>query len=324
MEQSCRTCLEMIATAALTKYIDLGRHTNTVLRSEDKDPSVELAVLASMALLKSSGLRQTLHPTTRVALSGINISRLLQAVAILHTQLKKLEILQLDTQRRNLEKLKVPQGVGRRQKTNNLKKEEIPVEIPVEIRLVLMQLYLLIGCASIAYRTWTPMGVKRAINEALAPHFFDRISTISPGCDARAIGEESSLALLRKTWSSLFENEAPSKIWEAFAHGNYPEIFRLAEYWYHISRSFTLVMVVVEERRATRTLGVKPNKGIKYDPLLGQSKHGMSSIRPFTDCKQGILTARHYTSAAPTLAHSPISRARTLRRCLSSSRSDRN
>jgi hypothetical protein len=232
--KTCNPCLERIASLALTAYQDLDK-TADRLKGLDKDPRVDLALVAATALLKLSGLRQKPSPSRLSPLSNVDVSRFLQAVVILGTQIDK-----------------------------------TPNEIPT--RLLLVQLYRLMGCASLAHQTWVPMDVKRTIQDSLSPLFFDRIFSISPG-----LLQQSRPALmepLRSYYSGCLRDKSPVKIWDAFTAGSYTSILEMAEYNDRLRRSCTLVMTAVEERRATRAYGGRIEGGIEQSPLLCESLVG--------------------------------------------------
>lgn len=229
--KNCKTCLESVTSAALSAYKDLEK-TPDALKGLDKDPRVDLALIAASALLKLSGLRQSRTPTKLPPLSDADMSRLLQASIIIGTQVQK-----------------------------------TPNEIP--LRLLLVQLYLLLGCASLAYQTWVPMDVKRTIQDSLSPLFFDRISTISPGLfqQTRRLMEP-----LTSYYGGCLREPSPVKIWDAFNAGSYISILDMAGHSDRLRRSCTLAMTVVEERRATRAYGGRIEGGIEQAPLLGKPK----------------------------------------------------
>lgn len=232
--RNCTTCLEGVATSALSTYQGLDKTPET-LKGLDKDPHVDLALVASSALLKLSGLRQSPSSPSRLPpLSGADPARLLQAAAVLAAQLSR-----------------------------------TPNEIP--LRLLLVQVYLLLGCGSLAQSTWLPMDVKRTIQDALSPLFFDRLSGLSPGLFQHSgPGRQALTEPLASYYSGCLREKSPVKIWDAFTAGSYTSILGMAAYSDRLRRSCTLVMSVVEERRATRALGGKIEGGIEQSPLLGE------------------------------------------------------
>lgn len=228
--RNCNICLESIASAALSAYKDFEK-TPESLKGLDKDPRSDVALVATSALLKLSGLRQTQLVTKLPPLSNVNIPRLLQATVILATQV-----------------------------------ERITDDIP--LRLLLVQVYLLLGCATLAHQAWQPMDVKRTIQDALSPLFFDRLSSISPGLFHS--GKRLLTHPLNTYYMPCLREPAPVKIWDAFASGNYTSILSMAEYSDRLHRSCTVVMAVIEERKALRACG-KAVVTIDQAHLLGKS-----------------------------------------------------
>lgn len=224
--KTCKACLESIVSTTLSKFREVEKHVDS-LKGLDKDPRIDLALVASSALVKLSGLRQ--NPTSRLPpLSNVDVPRFMQAILILATQVSK-----------------------------------TPNEVP--LRLLLVQFYLLLGCASLAYQTWLPMDVKRTIQDTLSPLFFDRIASLSPGLfnQNRHLTEP-----LTSYYTGLLREASPVKVWDAFAAGSYSSILDMANYWNRLRRSCTIVMTVVEERRATRAHGGRLDVGIEQSPLL--------------------------------------------------------
>lgn len=232
--KNCTSCLEGVASSALSAYRDIDKSPEA-LKGLDKDPHVDLALVAASALLKLSGLRQSASPSRLPPLSTADAPRrLLQAAAVLAAQLSR-----------------------------------TPNEIP--LRLLLVRVYLLLGCGSLARATWVPMDVKRTIQDALSPLFFDRLSGLSPGLFQHSgAGKQALTEPLASYYAGCLRERSPVKIWDAFAAGSYTSVLGMAAYSDRLRRSCTLVMAVVEERRATRALGGKLEGGIEQSPLLGE------------------------------------------------------
>lgn len=184
-----------------------------------------------MCLLKLAGLRQAPQPRLASPLRAVHAAPLLQAVALLDSQLAK-----------------------------------TPNEVP--LRLLLVQLHLLLGCASYAYQLWMPMDVKRTIQDALSPLFFDRLASISPGLLFHGGERRPLMEPLRSYFAASLGGRAPVKIWDAFAAGSYSAVLDMVGYMDRLRRSCTLVMTAVEERRATRAFGGRLEGGIDEVPML--------------------------------------------------------
>ncbi|KAK1830396.1 N-alpha-acetyltransferase 25, NatB auxiliary subunit [Podospora conica] len=215
----CRHCLKDIVTEAASTYKQISNDKQLIaaIPSLDKDPRLDLAMVIGTAILKLAGLRTKDHSLTRLPMRGVDAGLLLQATLVLDTQLK-------ETPREN------------------------------GLRLLLVQLHLLLGSASIAYQLWIPMDVKRTIQDALSPLFFDRISTLSPGLFH---GSRPLMEPLRVYYRHTLRDECPLKIWDAFQSGSYTSILGMNEYDSTLRRSCTLMMSMVEESRATRAFGGK-------------------------------------------------------------------
>jgi hypothetical protein len=132
------------------------------------------------------------------------------------------------------------------------------------LRLLLVKLYLLLGCASYAYKLWTPLHVKRTIQDALSPHFFDRISTLSPSLFLN----NRFIAPLWSYYVNTLRDPCPMRIWDAFSTGSYSSILDMTEYDDRLRRSCTVVMSVVEERQAALRFRGKLDDPVHETPLV--------------------------------------------------------
>lgn len=240
-DKNCKTCLDSVASTALSAYKE-AEESSDDLKGLDKDPRIDLALIAASAFIKLSGLRQMLTSSRLPTLGHADMSRLLQATSLISTQVTK-----------------------------------TPSDIP--LRLLLVQLYLLLGCGSLAYQAWTPLEVKRTIQDALSPLFFDRISTISPGLFQQR--RQPLMEPLTSYYTGCLREDSPVKIWDAFKAGSYISILDMAAYSDQLRRSCTLAMTVVEERRATRALGGRIEGGIDQSPLLGKSQQDAPATRTY-------------------------------------------
>ncbi|KAL2019351.1 hypothetical protein VTK56DRAFT_9731 [Thermocarpiscus australiensis] len=225
----CERCLRKIIVDASSAYKQItgDRELLDSIPRLDKDPRLDLALVMATSLLKLSGLRPRTSDVSRTLWQDVDPGLFLQAVLLLDAQLKE-----------------TPHDNG--------------------IRLLLVQLYLILGCASYAYQLWVPLDVKRTIQDALSPLFFDRISGISPGLFQ---GTRSLMEPLRAFYNNSLRDKSPLRIWDAFAAGSYTSILDITEYDAKLRRSCTLMMTLVEERRATRCFGGKIECEIDCHPL---------------------------------------------------------
>lgn len=238
--QPCITCLTKVAMAAASLRHDICADADFIkcIPSLDKDPRSDLSLILAMCLLKMSGLdgsQSLLHSGT--PLHSVNPARFLQAVLVLDTQLK-----------------------------------ETPHDPP--LRLLLVQLYLLLGCGLYAYQLWAPLDVTRTIQDSLSPLFFDRIFSLAPGLFQ---GSRPLMEPLRSYYFSTLKDKSPVRIWDAFSSGSYSSILDMAEYDSRLRRSCTLMMTVVEERRATRAFGGRMDD-VDELPLIGEETLPLSQV----------------------------------------------
>lgn len=232
----CEHCLRTLIADASNAYTQVNSDQELLdaIPGLDKDPRLDLAFVMGTSLLKLSGLRPRTSDLTQSLWHDVDPGLFLQAVLLLDTQLK-----------------------------------QTPGDN--ELRLLLVQLYLRLGCASYAYQLWIPLDVKRTIQDALSPLFFDRISSLSPGLFH---GTRPLMEPLRSFYSNSLRDVSPVRIWDAFSSGSYTSILDMAEYDDKLRRSCTLMMTLVEERRAIRCFGGKLGCEIEHHPLVGKCDFG--------------------------------------------------
>jgi hypothetical protein len=228
----CECCLKKLVVDASNTYKEItgDKELLDAIPRLDKDPRLDLALVMGTSLLKLSGLRPRKADAGHALWQAVDPSQFLQAVLLLDTQLR-----------------------------------ETPGD--TELRLLLVQLYLLLGCASYAYQLWTPLDVKRTIQDSLSPLFFDRISTLSPGLFQ---GSRPVMEPLRSFYRHTLCDKSPVRIWDAFSAGSYTSILDMSEYDGKLRRSCTLMMTLVEERRAIRCYGGKLDCEIEEHSLTGE------------------------------------------------------
>ena len=264
------------ASATYTEILDDEGTLSSFRQLGYQDPRRDLAVTIAVALLQRAGLaKRKLHNEFQPSLQMVQRSLLLQGTLVLDTQLK------------------INTG-------------------DISIRLLLVQLYLLLGCASLAYETWQPLGIKRSIQDSLSPLLFDRISTVSPGL---FLGSQPLMEPLRSYYMSVSKENAPSKVWDAFSTANYNSIVDIEAYDFALRRSCTMVMTAVEERRGTRLLGGKIEDGLKDASMLRTSRTAPEIPKShFTNAEQEISRATLSLSMSLTMAHFRTSRVSTASR----------
>ncbi|KAK0648927.1 N-acetyltransferase B complex non catalytic subunit-domain-containing protein [Cercophora newfieldiana] len=226
----CRHCVKQVITEAASAYkqISADKELIGLIPGLDKDPRQDLALVIATSLLKLSGLRASHSSISGPPLRDVDPELLLQAIFILDTQVRS-----------------TPADNG--------------------LRLLLVELCLLVGASSYAQQLWIPMDVKRTIQDALSPLFFDRISSLSPGLFQ---GSRPLTEPLRSYYANSLRNDSPLKIWDAFSAGSYTSILDLSQYDNRLRTSCTLLMTLVEEARATRSFGGKIDIEIADHPLV--------------------------------------------------------
>ncbi|KAK4241209.1 N-acetyltransferase B complex non catalytic subunit-domain-containing protein [Achaetomium macrosporum] len=225
----CETCLKKLTTEASNTYKQITGDQEILdsLPRLDRDPRLDLALVMGNSLLKLSGLRPRTSDAGQSLWRDVEPGSFLQAVLLLDIQLR-----------------------------------ETPGD--TQLRMLLVQLYLLLGCVSYAYQLWTPLDVKRTIQDSLSPLFFDRICTLSPGLFR---GTRPLMEPLRSFYNHSLIDRSPVRIWDAFSAGSYTSILDMVEFDGNLRRSCTLMMTLVEERRAIRCYGGKVDCEIEEHPL---------------------------------------------------------
>ena len=228
----CQHCLKDIILEASKAHQQIAADATLVkaIPLLDKDPRLDLSLVIGMSLLKIAGLPSQTSDVAPPPLSTVDTKLFLQAVLLLDTQLKE-----------------TPKDNG--------------------LRVILVRLYLLLGCASYALQLWAPLEIKRTIQDSLSPLFFDRISTLSPGLFQ---GIRPLMEPLRSYYNHSLRDSCPVRIWDAFSSGSYNSIVSLADYDNKLRKSCTLMMTLVEERHATRAFGGKLDADIDELALTGK------------------------------------------------------
>lgn len=228
----------MIDAVNIHRQIASGLDVQELVAVLGRDPRADLVLVIGLSLLKLAGLFAR-REWSGSPLKSIRPARFLQAVLLLDFQLRQ-----------------TPQDVS--------------------LRLVLVKLYLLLGCASYAYQIWAPLDIKRTIQDALSPHFFDRISTLSPGLFQSGRPPTDSL----RSYYVKSLRDFPKVVWDGFLAGSYSSVLELVDFNAQLRRSCTAAMTLIEERRATRVFGGKMEVEVKDLPVVGKA----SSCAPYPLC----------------------------------------
>ncbi|KAF9870648.1 N-acetyltransferase B complex non catalytic subunit [Colletotrichum karsti] len=213
----CITCLKSVLEATLTLY-------STLINSFDISPTLdcipELAILASTCLVRLSGLHERGIDNPTSPSKSSRHDRLLQAALVIEDQLTR-----------------TPKHT--------------------RLTLILVRIYLVLGCASRAREVWDTADVKRTIIDSLGPYFFDRLSTIAPALVLPPNSPHKALMQgLKAHYQTSLKLRMPRRLADAFDSESYTAILDIPSYIDRLRKSCTLVMGYVEESRAGRALDV--------------------------------------------------------------------
>lgn len=139
-----------------------------------------------------------------------------------------------------------------------------------QISLLLVRLYSILGCGSLAMRAFQRLGIKQIQLDTLSYTLFDRISSFHPHPFSNNIHGSSQFPspveylekhqrIYAKTRDDVSKNR-----WTSLEYGSYNSIFQLKEFEDKIKHSLSAVMSVVESRKIARL--THPN-----DPLSPSS-----------------------------------------------------
>ena len=135
--------------------------------------------------------------------------------------------------------------------------------------MLLVKLYLLVGCVSRAKALWDKCGVKNAILDSLGSIFFDRISSIAPGFFIYGSSTFRPMDPFYNYFENGLQRALPTMVLEAFKCNNWYSLLRMYVFGENLKRSCTLVMAVIEERRGLRIKTGKNTESLEDNPLVG-------------------------------------------------------
>ncbi|KAF6838332.1 hypothetical protein CPLU01_02444 [Colletotrichum plurivorum] len=228
-ECKCIVCASVgkssFCVACLKKLLESTLALSTTLISSSATSSIdcipELVIIAATCLVRLSGYydRGLDNPTSLSASSRQD--RLLQAALIIEDQLTR-----------------TPKHT--------------------RLTLVLVRIYLVLGCASRAREAWDTTDVKRTIVDSLGPYFFDRLSTVAPTLVLPPNRPEKGILQgLKAHYNTSLKLRMHRRLSDAFESESYTAILDIPSYIGRLRTSSTLVMGYVEEARAARALGIR-------------------------------------------------------------------
>ncbi|KAI5927515.1 N-acetyltransferase B complex non catalytic subunit-domain-containing protein [Camillea tinctor] len=147
------------------------------------------------------------------------------------------------------------------------------------IRMLLIKLLILMGCVSQAKTIWEHYDVKNALVNSLASLLFDRLSTISPG-DFNQGSSRTAIAPIKKYFINAMRRHLPSVLRQSLENENYASFIDELSFVDDLSRSCTIVMAIVEERRAFRIRHGRCEGTIDEEPLINSHTIDNTLIDP--------------------------------------------
>ncbi|KAI1307775.1 N-acetyltransferase B complex non catalytic subunit-domain-containing protein [Xylaria venustula] len=232
----CQNCLQDILTAALDAF-SLGIQDEGVSQKaaqETDGPLASLAVLGALCLIKLAGVGyRTWKEGEESPLYNTDIQLFLQAVVWLDFYLRK----------------------APRNST---------------LRILLVKLYIKMGCVTRASHIWDAFDVKNHLLECLGSICLDRLATVSP---AHFIAGQPYAFHFTEPLISHFEEalqrKYPDAVLKTLEYHNYaqiPDIIKLAQ---DQSHNCVSILAIVEHRRGIRLHSNRNGDTIQNEPLIG-------------------------------------------------------
>lgn len=217
----CLPCLKLIVSIALETYrsgIEIAGPDQDKLSGCSQNPLSDIAETGAYCLLRLAGLgrwsRAPFEGTT--PLYHVNIQMFLQAVIWLDSTLTK----------------------------------TLPASDT--LRLLLVKLYLLMGCASRAKTLWDQFDVKNSLLDSLGMLYIDRLSSIAPGLFLSGSSRDNPVDPFMVHFTRGLKSTTPKKIMDSLEEGTYSGVHEMIRHAQKQAASCTLAMAVVEERRGLR------------------------------------------------------------------------
>ncbi|KAI0195416.1 N-acetyltransferase B complex non catalytic subunit-domain-containing protein [Astrocystis sublimbata] len=139
-----------------------------------------------------------------------------------------------------------------------------------QLRLMLIRLYLKLGCVTRALDLVLQWDIKNPLLESMAMLYLDRLASISPGHfvtrDSRSRTRAEPLC---DYFSSSIAKTQPKSVVQSLQKGSYATIPRLVELAELQSRNCASVWAVLEGRRGLRLESGRTETDIKDEPLIG-------------------------------------------------------
>ncbi|KAI1134082.1 N-acetyltransferase B complex non catalytic subunit-domain-containing protein [Hypoxylon sp. FL0543] len=230
----CVSCLESIAANGLDAYKSGMEDQNlrqNVLPRRSVNPLSDIAVIGAICLLRLAGLGSRDTPKGTGSLYHTNIQLFLQAVLWLDS------CMNASPARSNAH------------------------------GIILVKLYLLMGCVSRAKTIWDGFGVKNVLLDSLGLLYIDRISSMAPGLWILSSRGNPAQPFLTHFTKAL-KITTPNRIMDSLDEGTYSSILEMVQHAEKQAASCSLVLTVVEERRGLRMKANRTEIHIEDQPLV--------------------------------------------------------
>ncbi|KAI1751929.1 N-acetyltransferase B complex non catalytic subunit-domain-containing protein [Xylaria castorea] len=231
----CENCLKGITECALDSFRAgvQNKDVSEKASRESEDPLLNLAILGSICLIKLSGAGHKRWKYQKGSpLYHINIQMFLQAVIWLDFCFR------------------------RRPKNDSLD-------------LLLVRLYLLMGCVTRALKIFGRSGIKATILESLGMVCYDRLASISPGHFVYKTSQDRTCGdTFRRYFEMAIGKRYPDCVRVSLENGVYAGIPRLIELAHTQSHNCALVLAVVESHRGLRVKTGRNETTMDEEPLM--------------------------------------------------------
>ncbi|KAI0545084.1 N-acetyltransferase B complex non catalytic subunit-domain-containing protein [Xylaria curta] len=231
----CETCLKSITASALDGFRAGVLETDVSEKAarQSEDPLLNLAILGSICLIKLAGAgRKSWQHRKESPLYHINIQLFLQAVMWLDFCFR------------------------RRPKNDSLD-------------LLLVRLYLLMGCVTQALKIFGRSGIKAALLESLGMVCYDRLASISPGHFVQKMGQDRTfMDTFRRYFETAVGKRYPDSVRLSLENGVYAGVPKFVELAHTQSHNCALVLAVVEGHRGLRVKTGRNETTMDEEPLI--------------------------------------------------------
>ncbi|KAH8602738.1 N-acetyltransferase B complex non catalytic subunit-domain-containing protein [Bisporella sp. PMI_857] len=132
-----------------------------------------------------------------------------------------------------------------------------------QITLLLMKLYIYLGCASLAMRAYQRLGIKQIQQDTLSFSLLDRISSLHPHPfshqpeDAAKLLEPMEQIVEQQRYYPQAFNHMKKNIWRSFQEGSYCSVIQITEAQETLSRSMASILSAIESGRILRLIAPK-------------------------------------------------------------------